>query len=277
MKILIDVPLHITSMWYPIYTDNPRTTGSIGAGIVIRPGLNMVIENGETTVTEPPHIKEVLSRYGIEATIRYNTNIPLGVGYGMSGAVALGTALGAAALLGRSLLEAAQVAHEVEVDFGTGLGDVIAEFYGGGVELRVKQGAPGIGIIDRIPYPSDLVVLTHEVGFEDTRSMLARLRGRLETIGKELVNELIKEPTYENFLRLSLEFSRAMGFLNNETEDRIKPCIKYLDGYYAKKGILVLLTYKDMVNEATQCLNGQGIAAKRFMVSNAGVQVNVIK
>ncbi|GGI74883.1 hypothetical protein GCM10007112_09580 [Vulcanisaeta souniana JCM 11219] len=45
-------------------------------------------------------------------------------------------------------------AHLVVVSLGTGLGDVIAEYYGGGIELRLRVGAPGIGILDNRTIPS---------------------------------------------------------------------------------------------------------------------------
>ncbi|MCG2870402.1 MAG: hypothetical protein L7H10_06585 [Vulcanisaeta sp.] len=43
---IVDVPLHITSMWLPKYTDDPVTTGSLGAGVVIRPGVKLTVKLG---------------------------------------------------------------------------------------------------------------------------------------------------------------------------------------------------------------------------------------
>ncbi|WP_156769891.1 pantoate kinase [Caldivirga maquilingensis] len=274
MKVIVNVPLHVTSIWLPRYTNDPMTTGSLGAGIVIRPGLVMTIEGGEGTMGLR-HIDEVLRRYNVNAVVKYETQAPLGFGYGMSAALTLGTALGVAALLRKPLLEAAQVAHEVEVNLGTGLGDVIAEFYGGGIEIRVKPGAPGVGVIDKIPYPNNLVILTHEFTREDTNVMLLRLRDKLEVLGKEFMGEIMREPTYENFVRLSMEFSRRIGFLTRDIEDNVRPCIKYLDGYYVKKGVLVLITHRDKADEASQCLSERGIHVRRFKPSDAGAWVRI--
>ncbi|WP_069807623.1 pantoate kinase [Vulcanisaeta thermophila] len=279
MRVVVNVPLHITSMWLPRYAQDPRTTGSLGAGIVISPGVEVTVsdEDAKLRVTGLRHVDEVLRRFGVNVNVEYRAPAPLGFGYGMSGALTLGVALGVATLLRKPLLEAAQVAHEIEVNLGTGLGDVIAEFYGGGIELRVRPGAPGIGVIDKIPYPNDLVVLTHEFAREDTNVMLLRLRDKLEVLGKEFMGEIMREPTYENFVRLSMEFSRRLGFLTEDIEGRVRPCIKYVDGYYVKKGVLVLLTRVDEAPQASDCLTRHGLPTRYFKISDAGAQVRIIR
>ncbi|MEM1638160.1 MAG: pantothenate kinase [Pyrobaculum sp.] len=271
MKARVLVPLHVTSMWLPVYAGSPALTGSVGAGVVLRPGVVVDIgPAGSTSRPRLPHIEAVLERMGLSARVVYRSPVPLGVGYGVSGAVALGAALGVAAARGSSLLDAARIAHEVEVSMGTGLGDVIAEFYGGGIEVRVKPGAPGVGVVDRIPHPPRLVVLTHDFGFEDTRAMLQRLGEFLAGEGRRIVERLLRDPTYYSFLELSAQFSRAAGFLTQRLEDAVRPCSKWGDGYYAKKGVLVFLTYEDMADEAARCLSERGLPTRRFRLSHSG-------
>jgi pantoate kinase len=112
---IVDVPLHITSMWLPRYTDDPATTGSLGAGVVIRPGVKLTVRLGgkEPSVDL---INQVLAKFNVDAIVSYESPVELGVGYGMSAALTLGTAVGVAALLGGSVIEAAKVAHVVEVE-----------------------------------------------------------------------------------------------------------------------------------------------------------------
>ncbi len=86
-----------------------------------------------------------LRELGVNAEVNYSSPVQLGVGYGMSAALALGTALGAAVIARKPLIKAAQVAHAIEVRLGTGLGDVIAEYYGGGIELRLRLVPPVLG------------------------------------------------------------------------------------------------------------------------------------
>ncbi|WP_243669403.1 hypothetical protein [Vulcanisaeta sp. JCM 16161] len=129
----------------------------------------------------------VLNELGANAEVNYSAPVQLGIGYGLSAALTLGTALGAAVIKRTQLIKAAQIAHMIEVKLGTGLGDVIAEYYGGGLELRLKAGAPGIGVIDRIPYPQDLMVVTVDLGRYSTNDMLRELRDKLALLGGKYV------------------------------------------------------------------------------------------
>ena len=272
--VLVDVPLHITSIWAPRYAEDPLRTGSLGCGVVVRPGVLLQARPGRGRPSAR-HVEAVLTRMGVEAEVSYTAPVDLGVGYGLSAALALGTALGAAALAGRPLIEAAKIAHLVEVELGTGLGDVIAEYYGGGIELRIEAGAPGVGIVDKIPYPRDLAVVASDLGRYPTYKMLDELRGRLATIGERYIGELLREPTYERFAALSREFSREIGFLRSELEGKIKPCARYADTYYVKKKVLVFLTYRDEAVPLADCLKEIGLSPRMFEISDAGARVAV--
>ncbi|WP_243665699.1 hypothetical protein [Vulcanisaeta sp. JCM 16159] len=137
--IIIDVPLHITSIWLPMYGNDPMSTGSLGCGVVIRPGVRLTVKPAASPIKYGiDHVDLALRELGVNAEINYSSPVQLGVGYGMSAALALGTALGAAVVARKPLIKAAQVAHVIEVKLGTGLGDVITEYYGGGIELRLR-------------------------------------------------------------------------------------------------------------------------------------------
>ncbi|BDR92885.1 pantoate kinase [Vulcanisaeta souniana] len=276
--IILDVPLHVTSIWLPIYGNDPISTGSLGCGIVIRPGVRLTIMPAAGPIKyDIDHIDLTFRKLGVNAEVNYSSPVQLGVGYGMSAALALGTALGAAVIAHKPLIKAAQVAHMIEVRLGTGLGDVIAEYYGGGIELRLRAGAPGVGIIDKIPYSQDLMIVTVDLGKYLTSDMLQELKDKLVTLGRRYIDELINEPTYEKFTELSTAFSREIGFLTRDLEGRVRPCVRHADAYYVKKKVLVFLTHRDEAEALINCLRSVGYEAKVFEPSNEGIRVVIDK
>ncbi|CCC81724.1 pantoate kinase [Thermoproteus tenax] len=269
MSAVARVPLHVTSIWLPHYADDPLATGSVGCGVLLEPGAEVYVRLGPGPV-DLPHIQRVISLMGASASASYRSPVELGYGYGLSGALALGTALGLAALLGRTPLEAAQIAHIVEVELRTGLGDVIAEFHGGGIELRTSPGAPGVGRVERIDPPRDLVVLTSELNKIPTPEMLRALSDKLSSIAPKYLRKIFADPTYETFARASMEFSEEVGFLNRELKARAAGCLRYGDALYVKKGVLVFLTRSDEADYAEECLRSAGLKTKRFLPSLGG-------
>jgi pantoate kinase len=151
-----------------------------------------------------------------EITVEHQVEAPIGAGFGTSGAGALGLALALneALGLGLSRIEAAQLAHVAEVECKTGLGTVIAETFGG-LEIRVKPGAPGVGEIKCLPIPENVVVACHVFGPLSTRKFLTDrgTRSRINRFGGDLVDELLEAPTTLNFMRLSRQFAEHVGLI----------------------------------------------------------------
>jgi pantoate kinase len=152
--------------------------------------------------------------------VDHYTEVPLGAGFGTSGAAALSLALALNKVLGLSLsrIEAAQLAHVAEIECKTGLGTVIAETFGGG-EIRVKPGAPGVGEIKEIPIPNDMMIASLVFGPSSTKNFLAdqRTRKLVNELGGKLVDKLVKEPTITNFLKLSRQFAEHIGLVTDKT------------------------------------------------------------
>ncbi len=88
-------------------------------------------------------VERVLDALRTTATVTAETPLPLGSGFGVSGGLALGTALAANAVFGHGLSynELVTIAHGAEVQSGSGLGDVVAQARGG-VPLRLEPGGP---------------------------------------------------------------------------------------------------------------------------------------
>src|SRR5207249_12302852 len=85
--------------------------------------------------------------------------LPVSPGVGVSAAAALSTALALDDALGMKTPrdELVAIAHETEVECGTGLGDVVPASMGG-MDVRLKPGAPGHAEVRRFPVEADLLL-----------------------------------------------------------------------------------------------------------------------
>ena len=151
-------------------------------------------------------------------TVEHILDVPVGAGLGTSGAAALGLALALNDVfdVGLSRFEAAQLAHIAEVECKTGLGTVIAETFGG-VEIRTKAGAPGIGEVKLLTIPEKVSVVCLVFGPMSTRKILSNVesRIRIDECGGRLVDELIGSPTIPTFLKLSRRFAEHVGLITH--------------------------------------------------------------
>ncbi|MFB0567223.1 MAG: pantoate kinase, partial [Candidatus Bathyarchaeia archaeon] len=181
-----------------------------------------IVMNGEVTnsalVSE--HVVNAflsLARGSYKILVEHDVKVPIGHGFGSSGAgaLSLALALNKAFNLNLSRLEAAQIAHVAEVECKTGLGTVIAETFGG-LEIRVKSGAPGVGEIKSIPISDSYVVAYLNFGPIFTREILTdeAFRLRINEFGGNLVDELAKYPSPSNFMVLSRKFAEHVGLMS---------------------------------------------------------------
>ncbi|MDK2975185.1 MAG: pantoate kinase [Methanofollis sp.] len=140
--------------------DCPATTGSLGAGIVIREGVRASASAAEATeivvgltdergallseAAGSPPVEYALERLGVGARVETTCRLPIGAGFGLSAAALLAsiTAVNALFDLGMDRRAIAALAHEAEVVHNTGLGDVAA-CQGGGIVCRTTPGPEG--------------------------------------------------------------------------------------------------------------------------------------
>jgi pantoate kinase len=222
------VPSHITGFFAAHRREEPRLAGSVGCGLCLSLGATTTIESAPEIHDTEIYLNGVLSkapvsRYVVErlakepVRVKTELSMPLGAGFGASGAGALGCAyaLNSYFDLGLTANGAAAVAHEAEVTFRTGLGDVIAQ-NAGGLVVRLQPGAPGTGRIDRIPVPTmpiSYVVhgpLSTSQVLSDEKTMTA-----VNTAGEAALKELLKRPTFTNFLQLSRRFTVQSGLASD--------------------------------------------------------------
>ena len=93
----------------------------------------------------------------------------------------------------------------------------------GGITLRLKEGAPGIGVTDKILLKKDLYVICKSLGGIETSEIIGDPihKNRINNTGRNMLNMLLKNPVPELFLKLSNKFAVETGLLSNEVLDII--------------------------------------------------------
>ncbi len=176
--------------------------------------------------------------------------VELGVGYGASGALVLASALALSPCLRTSLRKLAAEAHASEVEARTGLGDVIVEYEAEMMEVRVKPGAPGIGVVESFPVDQKLL-LTVPLAKIDTSLMLKSISRKVYQEAERMLEHLLEEPTLDRLLEESRKFSTAAGFAPQDLAQKLDGMVAQglLRGWYVKKGVLVAVPEADRLED----------------------------
>jgi pantoate kinase len=230
------VPGHVTGFFSAHPNDNPTVAGSRGAGLTLSTGVTVRVRpassptaitlNGESVRVDP--VDRVVDALSVDAAVEAETSLPLGAGFGVSGAMALGTALAANDVFDRALSENELVtlAHGAEVQSGTGLGDVVAQARGG-VPIRLEPGAPGHGLLDGVPAQSRVEYVAF--GELSTEDVLSGDTTRLSEAGSRALSSLVEKPTLDQFMFASRRFAREAGLLTDHVEAAIRD-VNAVDG-----------------------------------------------
>ena len=131
---------------------------SLGMGFTVEEGVEVTVSGHDETEVlfngegiNFPTVQSVVNRLTeVDIKVDITSPLPLGCGFGLSGAAALATAYALNELLQcRKSVEAlAMIAHVAEVENRTGLGDVCSQYHGGCL-VKLKEGAPLVA--DRLP------------------------------------------------------------------------------------------------------------------------------
>jgi pantoate kinase len=222
------VPGHVTG-FFSIHRneDDPTRAGSRGAGLALTDGVTVTVEPvDETTVSlndvpiEMEAVDIVLDTLQATASVEAETPLPVGSGFGVSGAMALGTALAVNAAFDRHLSESelVTIAHGAEVQAGTGLGDVVAQERGG-VPIRLEPGGPQDNLLDGVPERAR--VEYHTMGELSTEEVISGETEVLNHAGKRSLSRLVEQPTLSSFMRASRQFAREAELLTPEIREVI--------------------------------------------------------
>jgi len=222
------VPGHVTGFFSAHPATRAAAAGSRGAGVTLSTGVTVTVTptdaatslalNGEPTSVGA--VADVLDALGVRARVEMTTDLPVGAGFGVSGAAALGAAMAAnaAADCGRSENDLVRIAHEADVERGTGLGDVVAQARGG-VPLRLEPGAPQYGSLDGIPASPRVEYVSF--GPLSTADVLAGDTDRLSAAGTDALDRVTDDPRLETFMAASRAFAERANLLSPPVEAAI--------------------------------------------------------
>jgi len=256
------VPGHVTGFFTSDHDSDPTKAGSRGCGIALSAGVTVTVRpadavsvelNGESITMGA--VERVLDALEAPAAISATTDLPLGAGFGVSGAMALGTALATNAAFDRRLSrnELVTVAHGAEVQAGTGLGDVVAQA-NGGVTVRLEPGGPQDNALDRIPARRRIEY--HVIDDLATEGVLDGDTTALTTAGKKALSDVVGEPTLDRFMRASREFARESELLTTRVRD-------------------VILDVSEANGTATMAMLGETVIALDTGLTDAGYDAEV--
>ncbi|GAB3018073.1 pantoate kinase [Natronobiforma cellulositropha] len=220
------VPGHITGFFSAHPDDDPTKAGSRGAGLTLTDGVEVTVRPAEasevilegsageasTGPVEIEPVETVLETLAVSARVEVAADLPLGAGFGVSGAVALGTALAANRVFDRRLStnELVTIAHASEVEAGTGLGDVVAQAHGG-IPIRLEPGAPAHNALDSIPERARVEYVSF--GSLSTAEVLSGDTEALSAAGAKALSRVVEEPTLASFVFASRRFAREAELL----------------------------------------------------------------
>ena len=233
---------------FKIYENpDPEKMGSLGLGFTVNKGVT--VEAALSPKTEVyfnekklnfPTVKSIVKKltFGLNKKIRINisSELPLGSGFGLSGASALATAYALNSLLDLKYtnLELAKIAHVAEVENKTGLGDVINQYFGGFL-LKLKPSSEFI--VKKIP-SENLPVYCKYFSKLSTKTVLSDLKMK-ETINQSATEALkkIRTQKFSGLISVSKEFALNSGLLTNE---KVISTIKKIEGEGGHASMIML-------------------------------------
>lgn len=214
-------PGHVTGFFTVNRADDPMKAGSRGAGLALTDGVTVTVRPADERAVylddvsvDVAAVEAVLDALRATVEVRAETPLPLGAGFGVSGAMALATALSTNAALQRGLSadECTALAHGADVQASTGLGDAVAQARGG-VPIRLEPGAPRENEMDAIPARRNLEY--HSLGDRPTADVLAGETGSISNAGQRALANTVDKPTLATFMRASRTFAREADLLTD--------------------------------------------------------------
>jgi len=236
-------PGHVTAFFAPYPDEDPARAGSRGAGVTLTDGVEATVRpaadadggtadaadpsaagavdltlDGVAAAMEP--VDRVLRELNVAAAVELRSDLPVGAGFGVSGASALATALAADAVfeLGRSENDLVRTAHAAEAAAGTGLGDVVAQFRGG-LPVRLEPGAPGHGRLDGVPARPRVEYVTF--GELSTERVLDGPLDPVREAGETALARLLERPTATELVSAGREFADEAGLVVPEVAEAV--------------------------------------------------------
>uniref|UniRef100_A0A7C4JMN9 Pantoate kinase n=1 Tax=Staphylothermus marinus TaxID=2280 RepID=A0A7C4JMN9_STAMA len=277
--IKVKVPLHVSGLWIPYFSENPLETGSRGAGLNLELFLetrsyaeekySSIILNGERVLNN--HASHISKRTGKTIVLTAYTPVPLGAGFGVSAAASIAYAV--VSCSSNHYRNCIDYAHEAEVIYKTGLGDVVAEFHGGFV-IRIKPGSPSkasVIKIDNLGF-KPLILACYSRTQEFTPNMLNRVGLDNYIYANELLEKLISELNLESFFKYANLFTRKL-FNYSPIDEVLTKYRGSVIGYYLKKSALIIWVEKNYDSGLKNDLLKKGFICIESSICSKGVEV----
>ncbi|AKB24288.1 Pantoate kinase, archaeal [Methanosarcina sp. MTP4] len=243
-------PGHITGFFQIHEHEDPHHKGSTGCGIVLNGGVTTEVKVGESVdeteiFLNGKRVEGKTTRTVIDlitdvpVRVKSWAEIPVGCGFGASGAGAIGAAysLNRALSLNQTAKNLTEYAHVAEVVNRSGLGDIAAQS-NGGVVIRLRPGGPFFGSVDRIPAPEAQVfcIVLGEIS-TDTVLSDGATASKINSAGRTAMSELLEKPTLENFMLHAKDFASKTGLLSDRARDVIE-AVEAANCGYASQAML---------------------------------------
>lgn len=238
-------PGNISSVFKIIPHTDPARMHSLGMGFTIQEGVDATVSEHQQTqvLFNGQEINFPTVRSVVERLIQ-NTNIsgikvhlisplPLGCGFGLSGAAAIATAYALNKLIGtdKDNETLAMIAHVAEVENRTGLGDVCSQYHGGCL-VKLKEGAPLVA--DTLPISEQPIyyryfgpIQTSEVlRDEEKAKRINRAADNALAVLHELTNTEPDPKLFTACFTVAKQFSVESGLL---TDSRVIDTIQQIE------------------------------------------------
>ncbi|MBI2036115.1 hypothetical protein HYT17_00545 [Candidatus Microgenomates bacterium] len=207
---------------------NPAKMGSCGFGFTVDGGITAAVVRNSSknevyfnnVLISFPSVTTVLDNLGVKPLkVRLLSGLPLGSGFGLSGAAALATAYAVNQLLNlkKSNLELAKIAHAADVSNKTGLGDVASQYFGGFC-IKTQSSAQFI-IAKKLPFEGKTVyyrifrpLATKSIITDKTRKQL------INRIGRKIVAQVavMTKPTLAQVFNKGFQFAKEANLLSDQ-------------------------------------------------------------
>jgi len=232
-------PGNISCVFKIIPHEEPTKMHSLGMGFTVKEGVEVIVsQNKETNVLFNdseilfPTVISVVQKLTSQAMrVEILSPLPLGCGFGLSGASALATAYAVNDFLGlgKSEEKLAMIAHVAEVENLTGLGDVCAQYHGGCL-VKLQAGHPLAA--ERMPIQEQPIYYRY-FGPIQTKEVLGNPEqkdriNKAADIALSELKELMKSDSisFEAYIEVSKSFTLNSGLLRDK---RVREVIQQIE------------------------------------------------
>jgi len=257
-------PGSVTTLFVPAVEEHRSrgisftTEDGVAADLERSPGDEPTVTlDGERTAFEP--VERALAELGVAPRVALSADVPVGCGFGASGAATLATVLAADELYGldRDREALVELAHGAEMAAGTGQGDVFVQALGGLVWSGRPDGPPArVERTEPVEYTTYGDIPTAEV-LGDAAAVQ-----RVRKAGSELIEQFDPEGALERVFGLGWEFARRTGLPTEQVTDAV-------ERVQAAGGAATMA----MVGESVVGVGTEGVLTERTRITTEGARV----